>query len=98
MRRENLTPRWVRGHPSPFSVSAKAENSTEHWPIIYLLLQYVNIWVDYVFSIPFNGMVLYVIISWSFRFEVRKGQKQLPYPPRAEVLKRFYGSPITNAT
>ena len=38
--------------------------------------------------------------NWSSKFEgrVRKGQKQLPYPPRAEVLKRFYGGPITNAT
>ena len=38
--------------------------------------------------------------NWSSLFEgrVRKGQKQLLHPPRAEVLKRFYGSPITNAT
>ena len=34
----------------------------------------------------------------SSKFEVRIGQKQLPYAPRAEVLKHFYGSPITNAT
>ena len=35
-------------------------------------------------------------MSSKFEGRVRKGQKQLPYPPR--VLKRFYGSPITNAT
>ena len=34
-------------------------------------------------------------LSSKFEGRVRKGQKQLP---RAEVLKRFYGSPITNAT
>ena len=37
-------------------------------------------------------------LSSKFESRVRKGQKQLRYPPRAEVLKRFYGSPITNAT
>ena len=46
--------------------------------------------------------IFYGILSQNFssKFEgrVRKGQIQLPYPPRAEVLKRFYGSPITNAT
>ena len=36
--------------------------------------------------------------SSKFECRVRKGQKQLPYPPRADVLKRFYSSPITNAT
>ena len=35
-------------------------------------------------------------LSFEFEGRVRKGQKQLPYPPMAEVLKRFYG--ITNAT
>ena len=36
----------------------------------------------------------------TFEGRVRKGQKQLLCPPRAEVLKRFYCSPsvITNAT
>ena len=34
IRRENLTPRWVRGHPSPFSVPAKAEKLTANLPII----------------------------------------------------------------
>ena len=37
-------------------------------------------------------------LSSKFEGRVRKGQKQLTYPPRVEVLKRFYGSPITNAT
>ena len=37
-------------------------------------------------------------LSSKFEGRVRKGQKQLPYAPRAEVLKHFYGSPITNAT
>ena len=37
-------------------------------------------------------------LSSKFKGRVRKGQKQLSYPPRAEVLKRFYGSPISNAT
>ena len=37
-------------------------------------------------------------LSSQFEGRVRKGQKQLPYPQRAEVLKRFYGIPITNAT
>ena len=33
--------------------------------------------------------------NWSCTFEgrVRKAQKQLPCPPRAEVMKLFYGSP-----
>ena len=37
-------------------------------------------------------------LSSKFEGRVRKGHKQLPYPPRVEVLKSFYGSPITNAT
>ena len=37
-------------------------------------------------------------VSSKFEGRVRKGQKQLLYAPRAEVLKHFYGSPITNAT
>ena len=34
--------------------------------------------------------------NWSSKCEgrVRKGQKQLPYPPRAEVLKRFMVVPL----
>ena len=34
-------------------------------------------------------------LSSKFEGRVRKGQKQLPYAPRAEVLKHFYGSPIS---
>ena len=32
-------------------------------------------------------------LSSKFEGRFRKGQKQLPYAPRAEVLKHFYGSP-----
>ena len=35
-------------------------------------------------------------LSSKFEGRVRKGQKQLPYPPRAKVLKRFYGSQECN--
>ena len=42
--------------------------------------------------------ILSLNLSSKFEGRVRKGQKQLPYPPRAEVLKRFYGSPTTNAS
>ena len=41
IRRENLTPRWVRGHPSPFSVPAKAEKLTANLPII-AIFQYIS--------------------------------------------------------
>ena len=47
----------VTSLPIPFLVPANAENLTANLPNICPLLQYVTIWVDYVFSIPFNDYV-----------------------------------------
>ena len=46
------------GSPSPFRFRPGLKNVTANLPTIYLLLQYVNIWVDYFLSIPFYGTVL----------------------------------------